>query len=276
MLLSKELNIAGKIRTYQLFIPDRRSKENNFLILSLHGAGGSSDISIYETGLIDRADRDGFIVTFPDALPGDTSKTADFKNNPRIWQAKPIDGIESPDLLFLSELIKLLRLELKVDNVFATGFSNGAIMCSYLALKNSDILSAVAPVCGKLVTPEIDDKIIPTLLIIGDSDPLFPLSGGKVNLLWGKTMNVQPIGEYIAAWIDQILPPREVSSIKTNNFNSISYINSITELNIVTIFNHGHIWPGGKSKLTYRIVGNPNRNVSANDLMLNFFKKHSK
>jgi polyhydroxybutyrate depolymerase len=274
MIIQKEILIDGFPRTYKLFVPKKRSAENNFLLLSLHGAGGNSDISIYESSLDERAAKDGFIIAFPDALTRDKFQKDDFKNNPRIWQAKAIDGIESYDLVFISELIKFLVKEYNIKYVFATGFSNGAIMCSYLALKIPGQLTAIAPVCGKLVSPSSDiDAIIPTLLIVGDSDPLFPITGGKIKLLWGNTMEIQPLDENLTAWIDLISPPREIRSINTENYNSTSYKNNNTELKIIKIFNHGHIWPGGKSKLTYRIVGKPNRNVSANDLILEFFKK---
>ncbi len=247
------------------------------MLLSLHGAGGSSGISIYETNLTERAEKDGFPVVFPDALPKDISKKADFKNNPRIWQAKAIDGIESPDLFFLTELIKSLCNEYDVNNVFATGFSNGAIMCSYLAVKIPDVISAIAPVCGKLVTPDtLTEPPIPIFLIVGNSDPLFPVNGGEVKLFWGNKINIPSLEEYSTPWINLISAPRVVTSLSNENYETVIYRNKLTELNITRIFNHGHIWPGGKSKLTYRITGQPNRNISANDMIIEFFKRIGK
>ena len=74
MLYQRELNIDGIKRTYQINIPQRISAESNFAVLALHGAGGSSDISIYENSLDERSEQEGFIAVFPDALPANHEK----------------------------------------------------------------------------------------------------------------------------------------------------------------------------------------------------------
>jgi len=274
MLQQREIYIDDIKRTYQISVPEKRSKEQNFLVLALHGAGGSSDISIYENSLDERSEKDGFIAVFPDALPEDISKPADFKTNPRIWIAKPADEKEPRDLSFLRKLILELKNEFGIENAFATGFSNGAIMCSYLAIKIPELLAAAAPVCGKLLPPDMHmDKTIPMKLIVGGSDPFFPLDGAVVKLHWGNDFHVPPIREYTEPWINLVKEPREKTRTENENLESVTYSNNETEFGIVIIRNHGHIWPGGKSKLTYRIVGQPNRNISATDMILEFFRK---
>lgn len=277
MLYQRELNIDGIKRTYQINIPQRISAESNFAVLALHGAGGSSDISIYENSLDERSEQEGFIAVFPDALPANHEKPADFKTNPRIWIAKPTDGNEPRDLTFIRALIINLKKEFGLQNVFVAGFSNGAIMTSYLAIKIPELITAIAPVCGKLLPPEPNVKrIIPTKLIIGGSDPLFPLDGAVVKLHWGNDFYAPPVKEYTEPWIAMVSKPREITHEENENMETVTYSNRETEFSIVTVRNHGHIWPGGKSKLTYRIVGEPNRNIFANNIILDFFRKWKK
>jgi len=272
MLLNREIIIDSVKRRFFLFIPE--NIKNNFLVLSLHGAGGNAKISMFETNLIEIANKDGFFIAFPDALPKDIDKEPDFKYNPQIWQAKDIDGFDSPDLKFIKEIINSIKKEYNINNVFVTGFSNGAIMSSYLSIKIPDLISAIAPVCGRLLKPPDDfHSFIPIILFVGDSDPIFPINGGEVKLFWGNKIVVPSLEEYINPYIDLISPPREITNKITDDYEKTEYMNKDTKLIVFKIFNHGHIWPGGKSKLTYDITGYPNKNFSANDFILSFFKE---
>ena len=275
MLLNRELIINGVKRRYFLFVPG--IVKNNFLIIALHGAGGNAKISMFETNLIENATKDGFYIAFPDALPEDINREPDFKYNPQIWQAKDSNGFDSPDLVFIKEIINSTKKEYSIQNVFVTGFSNGAIMSSYLSIKIPDLIKAIAPVCGKLVKPPNNFyPFIPILLIIGDSDPIFPINGGEVTLFWGNRIIVPSFEEYVEPYIELIKPPREITNETTKDYEKTEYINKETKLVIFKIYNHGHIWPGGKSKLTYEITGYPNKNFSANDFILSFFKEQIK
>ena len=55
------------------------------VVFMLHGAGGSGEGAIPETGWDAKSDREGFIAVFPDGTPPHPLLPARFLMNPRLW-----------------------------------------------------------------------------------------------------------------------------------------------------------------------------------------------
>jgi polyhydroxybutyrate depolymerase len=51
--------------------------------------------------------------------------------------------------------------------------------------------------------------------------------------------------------------------------------NEGTEVIFYAIEGGGHIWPGGYQYLPERIIGKASRDIAANEVIWDFFKKHS-
>jgi polyhydroxybutyrate depolymerase len=49
-----------------------------------------------------------------------------------------------------------------------------------------------------------------------------------------------------------------------------------TEVVLWTLEDAGHTWPGGNMKLPESKVGKTNRDINASELILEFFRKHSR
>ena len=73
-------------RTFIVHVPpgfDGKSKVP--VVFMLHGAGGSGEGAIPETGWDVKSDREGFIAVFPDGTPPHPLLPARFLMNPRLW-----------------------------------------------------------------------------------------------------------------------------------------------------------------------------------------------
>ena len=73
-------------RTFIVHVPpgfDGKSKVP--VVFMLHGAGGSGEGAIPETGWDAKSDREGFIAVFPDGTPPHPLMPARFLMNPRLW-----------------------------------------------------------------------------------------------------------------------------------------------------------------------------------------------
>ncbi len=110
--------VDGVTRTYVLHVPANFSK-TSALVLFLHGYG--SDGSIYEavTRLSDTADRENFIIAYPDALvesvPQDLQKATRYGNsidaaigNRRNWSHNG-NAFHDNDIPFLRALVAKLQ-----------------------------------------------------------------------------------------------------------------------------------------------------------------------
>jgi polyhydroxybutyrate depolymerase len=113
----RTFSFGGASRTYVVYAPKvKLSKPALVLVLhGLNGDGASIDLRTKRT-FDTLADRDGFVVAYPDALEGQ-------------WNTgHPGETANSDDVGFLSALIDTLSAEFDVDpkRVYVTGLSKGA------------------------------------------------------------------------------------------------------------------------------------------------------
>jgi len=80
------LTVDGLERTYIVHVPlGYDSKMQSPLVIMLHGGGGTAKAAIWETGWTEKADRDGFLAVFPNAMSRDPATLSSFAKNPQLW-----------------------------------------------------------------------------------------------------------------------------------------------------------------------------------------------
>jgi polyhydroxybutyrate depolymerase len=234
------------------------------LVVMLHGAGGSASWAAGETGWSAKANLEGFIVVYPEAIPPRPDKPSKFLTNPQRWNdGSPFDrgSPEPDDVLFLRTLIESLASHRLVDarRIFVTGFSNGAGMTFRIAAALADRIAAIAPVAGHwwLDGPK-PARRIPTRYLIGTADPLIPIAGGMVRTPWGRVERKPSVADTLARW------SRAMGVDATDSLIESTFIAGL-----------GHHWPGGKGGLGERIGGPTASPLSATDEIWAFFTRHS-
>ena len=268
---SIELPWDGRPRRYWL------APAQGALVLMLHGTGGSARLAIEETRLADFAARNGFAVAFPDGLPVNPDRPATFLSNPQRWNdgsTKPGDKLHSAndDVGFLEAVIPDAAARTGADRVFLTGFSNGAGMAFRFAAERTHLIRAVAPVAGHCW---IDDpkpsRPIPTLFLLGDRDPLIPMTDGPVNLPWFTQPVHRPgIGHSLRKWAKGLGYGSTPEAISESAGLRIEHYGPA--FRSITIGGLGHHWPGGQGLLNPRIGGEPSNSLDANEVIWEFFR----
>lgn len=282
----------GLKRTYIIHTPSGFNDSEKFpLVIALHGRGGTgrSMILLTRRGFNKLADKDRFIVAYPDGVELNWNDgRMDEEANDRAHR----ENID--DVGFISALIDTMIQNFSVDpgRVYITGISNGAIMSYRLACEISHKITAIAPVDGNipvLLYPECSPaRPVSVLAINNTDDPLVPYEGGdiygkprRINL--GKVLSVD---ESIAFWVKRNncetnptiteMPDRDPRD--GTRVTRIQYINKIdrTEVILYRIEGGGHTWPGGFQYLPEGIIGKTSRDIDANELIWSFFKKHSR
>lgn len=175
-------------RQYVIHVPvGYRSWVRTPLVFYFHGAGGSAAGADGSSGWSGLADRDRFLVVYPQGLPFG-------QGGPAAWaSAGPIDyGID--DLAFVRAVLARVegRYCVARGDVFATGMSSGGGMAGYLACALSGQIAAAAPVAGNhytltklgcrprrpvalLEVHGTADAVVPYQGIAASVDPAWPL-----------------------------------------------------------------------------------------------------
>jgi polyhydroxybutyrate depolymerase len=142
------------------------------VLIALHGGGGKAQQMERNTKFDDLAEKEGFIVIYPESFGG-------YWNDGRGVEFMRAQKENINDVKFIKSLVENTAKEHKIDagRVFATGISNGGFMSHRLANEASDVIAGIAPAVGGLA-PAIAEKFKPEfpasiLIVQGDADPLF-------------------------------------------------------------------------------------------------------
>ena len=250
----------GKTRTYLVHVPQSYSSSTaTALVLGLHGYGGTAGGLENSTGLSDIADREGFIVVYPDAL-GFGSDGRQMWNAGGAYEQWWAGGVDDVD--FLSTLIDTLSVEYFIDpaRIFAFGISNGGFMAHHLGAKLPYRIAAVASCAGLLAYDDFEPG--PPVSVIhfhGDSDSTVPYEGladiGFSGAEEGALLWAQHNGCGLAS---EVL--REDESVLVRKWASPIESGDVV---LYKLFNRGHSMPNDSE-------------VSAPQLAWEFFQGHPK
>ncbi|MFM8903998.1 MAG: SUMF1/EgtB/PvdO family nonheme iron enzyme, partial [Verrucomicrobiota bacterium] len=277
----RTITVKGLQRSYLLHVPPGAAVGKALpLVIMLHGGGGKAESMANETGWSVKADADGFMTAYPNAIPADPSKPAAFRGNPQTWNDGSgrfkKDG-EVDDVAFIRAMIDDIatRAVLNKKRVYLTGFSNGASMAFVAGMELSERVAAIAPVAGACWLPEVKLKRgVPMCYITGTADPLNPLNGGPLKLgLGGK--DKPPVQDSILKWVKALEAPVEpAESRETLGVRTVRYGPGRDGAGVafVSIEGQGHGWPGGKNLLPELLVGKETGRLKAVDVIWDFFK----
>ncbi|MBN2077840.1 MAG: hypothetical protein JW838_02670 [Spirochaetes bacterium] len=277
-----EVNHGGRERGALLYVPARPLAGNVPLLLVLHGGGGKGRgmISLTRGRFNELAERDGFLVAYPDGIGRHWN---DFRDDPIDYAHR--NNID--DVGFIRALIDAIAARHPVDGkrVFATGISNGGFMCYRLACELGDRIRGVAVVTAN--HPEgakercRPARPVSVMILNGTEDPLVPYHGGHVTVLKRKRGAIVSTDETVAFWAGanacsaaprrEALPdadPGDGTRIERITYRDCGEGTSVI---LYRIIGGGHTWPGGKPYLSERIVGRVSRDIAACDVIWKFF-----
>lgn len=271
------INHNGLSREYMLYIPSSlKADQPSALVLNLHGGGGNALTEQKFTGMNKTAEKYGFIVAYPQGIPSLLT------NNMRTWNAGSCCGrakrINSDDVSYIKAVINDIEKNYNIDNkrIYSTGMSNGAMMSYRLACEASDKIAAIAPVAGTL-NVDICTPVRPVSIIHfhGTDDDYCTFEGGVGKKSISK-LNFKSVPYSINTWKKLNICPTEAKvTYKNGDAICLTYgpCKNKSEITLCTIQNMGHTWPGS-SEIKRKFLGKYNNDISANEAMWEFFKKH--
>jgi polyhydroxybutyrate depolymerase len=278
---NRTITSGGMERFYNVHVPGSYTPSKPTpVVLNFHGGGGNPESQRTISRMNQTSERYGFIVVYPQ---GTGAKMRLINPHGYTWNAGSCcgwamkNGID--DVGFTNALLDDLERQFNVDQnrVFATGISNGAMMCFRLACQLSNRIAAIAPIAGTMgMTGCSPSRPVSVIYFQGSEDKFVPFGGGRgPRSLPGE--HFQSVDQTIAFWRQQDNisgSPREVRRGQATGYYYGPGANG-SEVALWVIKGGGHTWPGGQfGFLGRRVLGEMTHDISANDLMWEFFQKH--
>lgn len=281
-LYSDTLYVDGLTRTYLIRLPEKyNNSEQHPLIFVLHGGGGKGAGMNKLTRFNKIADKNNFIVCYPDGLEKHW-------NDGREDEKYKVNGKFVNDVKFISELIDTLLKRYNIDStrIYSCGISNGGMMSFRLACELSGRIAAIASVGSSMAVDQLKfcnpQRKIPVMIIFGDEDPLVPFEGGEIKVFGSKRGTVIPVQKSVEYWLKNNDCNNNPEEYFQDNFDDgtslqkeIYLCGDVSEVQYWLIKGGGHTWPGGKQYLPEFIIGKTSEEFNASNEIWNFFKKFS-
>lgn len=259
--------------------PSYDGKKPMPVVVALHGGGSNARQMVRFSGLSEKADSAGFVVVYPEG----SSRRGPF----RTWNGGTCCAYAMlariDDVGFIRSVLDDLATAVKVDpkRVYATGISNGGIMAHRLACELPDRIAAIAPVSGTLSLPSCRPaRAVPVIHFHGTADEYVKYEGGFGKRSLTRTL-FPSVADTIAKWVaidgcsakpTSAKLPDATDDGTTVRVDTYGGGKEGSEVVLVTIEGGGHTWPGRLSRAGF--LGVTTRDVSANDMMWDFFQRH--
>jgi polyhydroxybutyrate depolymerase len=276
--MQESITYQGQLRTYLLHTPRGYDQNRSLpLVLVFHGGYGRGKTVERQSRFNNLADQKGFFVAYPDGIDKHWNDGRLDTDNPDV-----------DDVGFISALIDRLVKTKNIDpsRVYATGISNGGAFTHKLACDLSDKIAAFAPVASslsvRLASTCKPNRPVPILMFNSPEDPFVPWQGGEGKGRGGVKLSVPETVEWWRKHNDcssdpeKKILPRTVAKDGTQvTVSRYSGCRSGSEVIFYTIEGGGHTWPGGEDPLPVRVSGRISNQISATEVMWQFFQRHT-
>lgn len=274
----EEIQVGETTRSYFVYVPPSYDGSQPVpLVLAFHGGGASGRTMPILTGLNDIADREGFIVVYPNAYK-------------RRWNDGRTPKNTADDIGFTAALLDHLMKTYNIDSkrVYATGMSNGAMFTHRLACELSDRIAAIAPVAGTM--PDTlaancrPSRPVPVLMFHGTDDRQVNWNGGQISVAGDERGAVLSTPATAIEWVRindcketpvrLAVPDRDTDDGAQVREEIYRDCRDDAEVVLYAVAGGGHTWPGGFQYLPPQLIGNTTRDIDASELMWDFFARH--
>lgn len=265
---------GGAARSFQLHIPHRADPTLPVaVVLALHSAAMDGEGMRRFSGLDATSDVAGFVVAYPNGSGAGSFRT---------WNVGGLAKGSVDDVAYLTAVLDDIAGCLPVDarRVYATGMSNGAMMCYRLASERSDRIAAIAPVAGTMtVEGQRPTRPVPVIHFHGTEDRFVPYEGPAAGT--PRWIGFHSVERTILAWSQANGCPRSPRVERLPDlFEDGTVVDRWTygpgredaAVVLYRIQGGGHTWPGRRPPLP--LLGRSTRDVSANERIWAFFLEH--
>jgi polyhydroxybutyrate depolymerase len=271
------------MREYLLYVP---ADPNGSLVLAFHGGGQTAAQMQQISGLDALADREYFVVAYPQAVEG---SWADGSNR-RASEKLGIDDVGAAKAI-VADIAATHAIDR--SRVFATGLSNGAIFTHRLGCEAAETFAAIAPVIGTIAAGVAAScrpgTPVAVVSVVGLADPSVPFDGSPVGeRAAGTALEGGRATEELWRRLNDcattvMSTPLSVSVKDGTSVDRRSYGGCRGHGDVVWYEIHGgghrwapHRYQGQQETLARRENGISSQNVNASEVIWSFFAAHAR
>ncbi|PKL46330.1 MAG: hypothetical protein CVV42_16925 [Candidatus Riflebacteria bacterium HGW-Riflebacteria-2] len=282
-----EIEHAGRKRTYYLYLPSKWDKTSALPVVFLfHGGGGGARGALYYYELEKKAEEAGFMLVAPNG-------TGESEHVLLTWNVAFGFGYAHQnnvdDVGFANALLDELAGKYPIDpkRIYATGLSNGAIFCHFLAAAPGNRFAAIAPVVGTAggrdegekswhhpPTPQIP---VSACIIQGLIDEHVPIEGGLQKSSIAAAKEMWSASQTIDLWVTangcDKTPASSFDKKMNTTIHHFKNGRNNSEVIAYVIHDMGHAWPGS-TRVPRAGSDKPTPNFPGNDIIWEFFSSH--
>ncbi|NOH02361.1 MAG: prolyl oligopeptidase family serine peptidase [Chloroflexi bacterium] len=271
------LDYDGRERGYILHTPKGFDEETPApVVFVFHGGGGNAENAIRMSGMNEIADREGFLVVYPNGSGRLDDKVLTWNGGTccGFAQENNIDDVGFTRAV-LSDLQEIAQVDPK--RIYAAGMSNGGTLSYRLACEAADIFAAIAPVAGtQNLTTCVPSEPVSLIHFHGTDDRHLPYEGGvgAESLTGAEYVSVK---DSIDFWIGF---NGCNSQPQTNSFEDVQHqvwkgCARGSSVELYAIVGGKHAWPGSSGP-GWLGGDEPTQSISASELIWEFFAAHPK
>lgn len=244
-------------------------------VFMFHGSGGDGDRFYNNSGWKELGEREGIVTVFPSALEycyddedGQRKRITKWNCGELVEHACPGQTLRD-DTEFVRAIIDTITRLLPIDRerMYASGFSNGGIFTSKLAIEMSDVFPAIAVSAGKLHT--LDSAMprakIPVAYSIGSTDDRVTEPAGITELPYNDSL-FKYVGRIVRSYLGAFELAEDYAQMETPK--TVTYLwttplpgATARQFSFTLVKGLGHAYPNGS-----------NHAVSAPEAFWNFFE----
>jgi polyhydroxybutyrate depolymerase len=266
---------AGELsRPYRIHVPPSYDPQRPTpLILALHPLATNGPVMAALCGLDEKADEAGFLVAYPNGTG---------QGGMLHWNVGGVPGDSADDVGYIVQILDDLVTVANIDpkRVYAAGYSNGGMLSYLLASEHSDRFAAIAAVGCTMTGDEVKAKrAVSVLQFHGTADTFVPFEGVTDRIR--KFLLTKSVEATSRIWAQAngcpAVPRTSVVAKKIDDGLAIKRVaygpgRDDSEVVLYVIDGGGHTWPGRVPAA--RFLGKSALDLSANDLIWEFFRKH--
>jgi polyhydroxybutyrate depolymerase len=263
------LRVDGRDRTYRRYRPASLPAGPRPLVVVLHGAAGSGEQAERAYGWNAVADRNGFVLAYPDGVN-------------RTWNASPdCCGVAARDQVDDVGFIRRLVAATSAGGpVFVAGISNGALLAYRLACETT-IFTGLAAVAGTMINDCPAPHPLSVIHVHGTEDHTIPYAGGpgrRGNNGSGRLpvkIDGPAVPDLVAFWRQVDACPAPAVTTAASVSTALARCPDRRRVELITVAGAGHQWPGapGPGPLASRLLhlDPPSTALNATEAIWQFF-----
>lgn len=150
------------------------------VVFMFHGTTGDGERFYNISGWKEKGEQEGFVTVFPSSLEycfyNDSGRPVPVTkwSNGEAEEKKCPGVVLKDDVHFIRRIVDSLLVMLPIDSrrIYASGFSNGAVFTSKLAVEMSDVFAALSASAGMLYETDsgVPARPVPFVFTMGDAD----------------------------------------------------------------------------------------------------------